>query len=171
MTFSIIAAVDKKLGIGLKNALPWRLKGDMDHFKQITVNTASDKQNAVIMGSNTWASLPEKFRPLPERLNVVLSWQPLDLPAGVLFGSSLDNALEQLSNRADINEVFVIGGARVYAEAINHPACVKIYLTEIDSVFECDTFFPKLPVEFVKKQESELVKENNINYKFAVYAK
>ena len=141
MTFSIIAAVDKKLGIGLKNALPWRLKGDMDHFKQITVNTASDKQNAVIMGSNTWASLPEKFRPLPERLNVVLSWQPLDLPAGVLFGSSLDNALEQLSNRADINEVFVIGGARVYAEAINHPACVKIYLTEIDSVFECDTFF------------------------------
>lgn len=166
MNFSIIAACDKNLGIGINNRLPWDLKADLKHFSAITIG---QKNNAVIMGLNTWLSLPEKYRPLKDRLNVVLSKEKeADLPEGVLNYQSFDQALEEL-NKKNLDEVFIIGGAMLYATTINHQACEKIYITEILSTFDCDTFFPKIPVEFKKIEESEIKKENGIEFRYTVY--
>lgn len=166
MKFSIIVAIDQNRGIGISNRLPWRLKADAKYFADITIGS---KNNAVIMGWNTWLSLPEKFRPLKDRLNVVLSKdQKIELPHGVLNYQSFDEALEYL-NKKNPDEVFVIGGAMLYAFSIKHPACNKIYLTEIEGIFDCDTFFPAIPAEFKKVEESESQEENGIKFRFTVY--
>ena len=74
MTFQLVVAATRKLGIGKAGSMPWKLPGDMAYFKEITSKTAdSGKQNAVIMGRKTWESIPPKFRPLPGRINVVLT--------------------------------------------------------------------------------------------------
>lgn len=173
MRFSIIAAIDKNRGIGIGNKLPWRLKGDMDHFRDVTTLSEGETKNAVIMGRTTWESLPEKFRPLPDRINVVLTRRKdMSVPDGVLVAGSLDEALDMLSSLgAGLGEVFVIGGASVYAESIVHPSCRKVYLTEIDKEYNCDTYFPPLPPGFIKKRSSDKQTEQGVNYKFVIYEK
>lgn len=165
--FSIIAAVDEKRGIGKKNGLPWYLKKDLKNFAEITVGGG---QNAVIMGSNTWRSLPEKYRPLPKRLNVVLSFEKIaGLPDNVLNFQSLDEALNVLEEK-NIQEAFVIGGGQIFAAAINHPAYAKLYLTEVGGDFNCDIFFPAIPPAF-RKTASRQDEENGYQINFTVYEK
>src|SRR5689334_4792565 len=92
--FSIIVAVDEQFGIGRNKLLPWNIPGDMKHFKEITTRSSEGKQNFVIMGRKTWDSIPEKFRPLPGRVNCVLSRDlQMVLPAGVLRKTGLQEAL------------------------------------------------------------------------------
>lgn len=166
MKFSIIAAVDDNFGIGKNNDLPWHLKADLKHFAATTIGAGN---NAVIMGSNTWRSLPEKYRPLKDRLNVVLNQDTnLELPKGVLLFTSLDQALEDLANK-NLAEVFIIGGARLYATAIDHPDCDKLYLTKIVGVFDCDVFFPKLPERFKLESAGEVQTEGDLKFQFLVY--
>ena len=75
--FSLVVAMDEERGIGKQGTLAWRLPADLKHFKEITTEVKDmKKQNAVIMGRKTWESLPEKFRPLPQRLNIVVTTQP-----------------------------------------------------------------------------------------------
>lgn len=167
MVFSIISAIDNKRGIGKAGVLPWRLRGDMEHFKQITVGKGN---NGVIMGRTTWLSLPAKFRPLPERINVVLSANDLQLPVGVLRAQSIDEAISLLEGKS-ATEIFVIGGGQVYTQGIAHQQCDKLYLTEIQNEFDCDTFFPEIPENFIKVSESELMTEADIFYRFVVYEK
>jgi dihydrofolate reductase/thymidylate synthase len=145
-SFAVVVATCKQTrGIGQAGALPWRLRADMAYFKQLTRSTRDPtKRNAVIMGRKTWQSIPTKFRPLDDRVNVVLSrtadTDSLELPKGVLCASSLPQALELLGEDteagATIENVFVIGGASVYEEAIAMPACARIHLTEIEQVEE-----------------------------------
>ena len=76
VNFSLVVAVDSNNGMGRAGALPWHLPGDMKHFKEITTRTESpDKKNVVVMGRKTWESLPGKFQPLPERINVIMTRQ------------------------------------------------------------------------------------------------
>lgn len=172
MDFSVIAAVDKNRGIGKGGKLPWALKGDMAHFKAVTMHEAvPGRPNAVVMGRTTWDSLPTRFRPLPGRQNTVLSRQQLSglkLPPGVQQAASLDEALQVLA-QASVGEIFVIGGGSVYAEAVKHPQCTTVYLTEIDSTFACDTFFPPLPSGFVDVERSAPENEGGLSYKFVTY--
>src|SRR5271165_1906201 len=130
--FSIIVAFDAQYGIGKNGKLPWSLALDLKHFKEITTAvTDPAKKNAVIMGRRTWESLPEKFRPLPGRVNLVLSKSgELSLPADVCCSKTLDDALNQLSS-SNIENVFVIGGAQIYAQAMEHPLCQKLYVTHV----------------------------------------
>jgi len=94
-SFSIVVAVDSEFGIGKVGTLPWHLPADMKHFKTVTTHNASD--NVVIMGRKTWDSIPEKFRPLSQRLNIVISRQEdLILPQGVLLAQCLEHALDLL---------------------------------------------------------------------------
>ena len=166
--FSIISAIDQQLGIGINNQLPWQLKADLKHFSTLTIG---QKNNSVIMGLNTWKSLPEKYRPLPDRLNIVLSKEPfLELPNNVLNFQSLDNALKTLEEKK-IDEIFIIGGGMLYASTIGHNNCNKLYLTEILKTFNCDTFFPEIPTVFKKTQVSDKQEENSIPFRFAVYEK
>lgn len=172
MKFSIVAAADSKMGIGIGNRLPWKLAGDLKFFSKVTTETTPGKMNAVIMGRKTWESLPEKHRPLKDRINVVLSRSEIKLPEGVQHASSIDDALRALEGRTDVDRVFVIGGANVYAQAIAHPDADKIYLTEVEGEFNCDAFFPPIPEEsFGKKSVSETHNENGVNYRFAEYVR
>ena len=163
--FSIISAMDENRGIGKNNALPWHLSADLKHFAEIT------KGGVVIMGRKTWESLPEPYRPLPGRLNIVVSRSPQDLPEGTLLAHSLDEALTLGDQAAPEKKIFVIGGATLYAEAIQHPACEELLLTEIQGTFDCDAFFPSIPSEFKKRQEAEIEEENGIRFSFVRYAK
>ena len=174
--FSIIVAVDKNFGMGKAGGLPWHLPGELKHFKEITTASAenSAKQNAVIMGRKTWDSLPEKFKPLPGRLNIVLTRNKnISLPNGVGRAVGLDEALSLIEkNKSKVGQVFVIGGAEVFAAALKHPHCQNIYLTQIDQVFDCDVFFPKNFSAFFKKiEESSLHKEQGFSYQFLKFSR
>jgi len=172
-TFAIVVAVDEKMGIGKSGGLPWRLSRDMQRFKDITApSSISSMRNAVIMGRKTWESLPAKFRPLPGRLNVVITSQiDFPLPEGVHRVSTLEEALEYALERVDVEEVFVIGGAHVFAEAITHEACDRLFLTHIQGDFMCDTFCPGIPHAFQVVYKSPPFDENGIKFCFADYKK
>jgi len=155
-TFSLVVATDRNRGIGVGGKLPWRLREDMRHFRELT--TGSD--NSVIMGRKTWESIPDKFRPLPGRRNVVMTKNGnYKVPDGVWISASLDGALAvQASN------IFVIGGAEVYAEAIDHPGCKDMYLTRVQGEYECDTFFPPCEGLFSFGEVLGAFSENGVDY-------
>lgn len=173
-SLSIVVAVDKNNGIGRNGDLPWpKLEDDLQYFNSITTNTLNKKKkNAVIMGRTTWFSIPEKFRPLPNRLNVVLS-STIDELEGVLVFKTLQDAIDNLNNDLSIENIYIVGGSKVYEEAINHPDCVRIFKTQIFSSFECDTYFPSIPPHLYTKyvnynQRKEYI-SNNIKYIFECY--
>ena len=92
--FDVVVAADLEWGIGKANALPWpKLKGDLAHFKKVTSDAADGMRNAIIMGRRTWESAEVGGRPLPKRLNIVISRSTLLVPAGVVAASSLDKAI------------------------------------------------------------------------------
>lgn len=167
--FSIIVAHDLNFGIGSLNTLPWRLSADMAYFKKTTTETKEvSKKNIVIMGRNTYESLPEKFRPLPNRFNIILS-KTLVLPEtpNAIVKPSLDAALDY-ANQDTFESVFVIGGATVYKEAIQHPLCEKLIVTKIYKLFDCDAFFPAYSVGFKEMWKSGLQHENNTSFTFHI---
>ena len=124
--FDIVVAIDLNSGIGKNGALPWHLLGDMKHFKDLTTATQSDsKKNAVMMGRKTWESLSEKFRPLPQRINLILTHnKALSFPDGVLKADGLSKALAMLDEakfKNTVETVFLIGGGEIFKEAIKSP--------------------------------------------------
>lgn len=144
----IVAATSTRLGIGLKDALPWRLKKELAYFKRATTFNPENRTNVVIMGRKCWESIPQKFRPLPARYNIVLSRKGhVDGVAGtenVEIASSLANALERVRGRG-YGRVFIIGGGEVYQEAMTWANCDRILFTEVHGEAETDVEFP---VEF-----------------------
>ena len=128
---SLIAAVARNGAIGNNNDLVFRDPVDQKHFRAVTMGCP------VIMGRKTWESLPERFRPLPGRRNVVVSRQPTLNVSGAELANSLDAAL---AATADALQVFVIGGGALYAEAL--PRADRLVLTEVDAALEGNTFFP-----------------------------
>ena len=125
MKISLIAAMDKNRVIGYRNQMPWHLPADFKHFKETTMG------KPIIMGRNTWESLA---KPLPGRTNIVVTRQKDFQAYGALIVSSLEQALHLQ------DEVFVIGGAQLYEQAL--PLAHTLYLTFIDHDFTGDTYFP-----------------------------
>lgn len=150
----LIVAHDKNLGIGKNNDLPWHLPTDMAYFKKITTEQTGKTRNTLIMGRKTWDSIPERFRPLPNRTNIVLSRSKQDLPFGVLQEKSLDKAIELAE---DESKIFVIGGGQIFKEALAHPKCRTLYITRIDKSYDCDTFFGDYSELFKLVDESKAV--------------
>ncbi len=167
----MVVAIDEKNGIGKNGGLAWGLSADLKHFKEVTIRTSgTGKINAVIMGRKTWDSLSEKVKPLPGRLNIVLTAQKgIIFPLGVLSFSSLDEALKKINQLSEIENVFVIGGVRVYNQAIAHRACHQLYVTHLKGDFACDAFFPVLPVSFKLVKGSPWFCESAIQYRFCQY--
>jgi len=124
---SLIAALDRKGGIGKGGSMPWHLPADLARFKSLTMG------HPVIMGRKTHASIGKA---LPGRRNVVVTRNPMYLAPGVEVAHSLDEALQM----AGEGEVFVIGGAEIYRAAL--PKANRLYVTKIDAEFGADTFFP-----------------------------
>ena len=173
---AIVAASATTRGIGFKGDLPWNLPGDLKHFAKITKASAENKQNAVIMGRNTWDSIPPKFRPLKGRTNVILSSSltQADVPQDVLVADSHANAWEQLASIDNLDQIFVIGGARVYQEAMENKYVHKLILTSVDTPadMEFDTFFPEFAkADWNQVDSSETMEENGLTYQFQTFVR
>lgn len=172
--FDVVVACELSRGIGLQNHLPWRLSNDLKYFRELTRGKEASAQNCVIMGRNTWESIPEKHRPLPGRLNVVLTRDVELLKSthradNLQFTDSLDQALHISHDGSGSARSFVIGGAKVYEQALNHENCDRLYLTQILAKFECDVFFPSFEDKFSLLSETEVQEENGIPYSFKIF--
>lgn len=142
MTLSIIVAAAENNVIGKDNSLIWHLPTDMKFFKEKT------KGHAIITGRKNYESIPEKFRPLPDRTNIVITRQ-LDYNAkGAIVVSSIEEAIEYVETHFANQEVFIIGGAEIYKQTLT--MCQKVYLTRIHHTFQGDVFFPELPLTYWK---------------------
>ena len=165
--FTIIVAVIKdNNGIGKISTIPWSKtpegKYDLKMFRQITMNT-DGLPNVVIMGRKTYESIPVKYRPLPGRLNCVIS-TTMQTTDDIRVYSSFEMCLNHLYLKHNYNKIFVIGGGKIYAEAINRKDCECIYLTELDLDYpDCDTFFPVIP-NFYKVKSRESVENLKLNF-------
>lgn len=131
------------------------------------------------MGRNTYYCIPENRRPLPNRLNVVLSTtaQASDLATDVVLCRSLNEAIERLNNTDlgnDIETIWICGGYSVYKEVMDSNLCHRIYFTEIKAKFDCDTFFPEIPSSFKQVPNDENIpseeqEENGVKYQYKIF--
>ncbi|MBU0727310.1 dihydrofolate reductase [Patescibacteria group bacterium] len=165
----LIAAADPKNGIGIKGKLPWQLKGDMKFFQETTIKTDNaNKRNMVVMGRTTWESIPEKHRPLIGRKNVVLSRNKNLKIEGTDVVNSIKDIIKIAEEDERIENIFVIGGAKVYEQFIKLRELTGIYLTRIQKEFKCDAFFPKIPPK-LKPEKLNKGEEEGIKYEFILY--
>lgn len=173
MRLNLIYARARNGVIGRNNTLPWHLPEDLAHFKATTLGCP------VIMGRRTWDSLPPRFRPLPGRVNVVLTRDPhwpgtcvaqpqaqadqksVNAP---LHFASLENALSALQHHP---EVWVIGGAQIYAQAL--PLAQRVVLTDIDADFEGDAFAPELGDDWAESSREQRISANGLHFSFCTY--
>lgn len=168
----LVVAADNNLGIGKNNTIPWRIKEDMRFFKELTsAREAEAPANAVLMGRKTWESIPANFRPLKDRLNIVISrnsnYRFGQINEAVLC-SSLSEGLKEARD-ANRSRCFIIGGSEIYAQAIALQVIDKVFLTQIMSSFECDKFLPEFRDQFHLEYESKLKEENGIKFCFQIY--
>jgi len=155
---SIICALSEQTrAIGKNNQLLWHLPEDLKHFKEITSG------HPVIMGLNTFKSIG---RPLPNRTNIVLNFQPVDIP-GTIVCSSLEEAV-RIAGEHDQEEIFIIGGGMVYKSAI--ALADRLYLTLVDDNTEGDTYFPDYSA-FTKVIDETSGQSGSINFRFVVLEK
>ena len=147
--FDVVVAADRDWGIGKTSGLPWpKLRGDLQHFKRVTCAATEGKRTAIIMGRKTWESAEVAGKPLPKRLNIIVTRRTdLVVPDGVVIASSLDAALEA-ARAPDIESVFVVGGAEIYEQAFTHTELRWIYLTRVEGHFDTDVRIPDLDGEF-----------------------
>ena len=127
----IIAAMDEENAIGKKGEIPWHYPEDLKHFKEKTTG------HSVLMGRKTYLSLPEGFRPLPDRENIVLTRSNPSLDGSVKIVNSLDEAYESAENE----KLFIAGGASVYEQTLEYAD--KMILTRVPGNHDGDTFFPE----------------------------
>lgn len=154
MTISFVVAYDRKRTIGKDNRLPWRLPDDMKHVREITIG------KPLIMGRRTWDSIG---RPLPGRTSIVMTRDRDFRCDGCLVARTADEALN-LAGAAP--EVIVFGGARVFEEFL--PRADRIYLTEVDTEVDGDTYFPKVdPAEWREVERTRHPADDRHPYVFS----
>jgi len=167
MTLTLIAAISENNVIGKEGKIPWRISEDMVRFRGLT------KGHPVIMGRKTYLSLPDKFRPLPKRPNIVLSRKGFEddkMDHRVKVVRSLDEALECIGEGKpqmediDYNDAFIIGGGTVYREAL--PLAQKLEITHVHQIVEGgDAFFPE--IDFSVWRED--ARDDRNGYSFVTY--
>jgi dihydrofolate reductase len=160
MRLNLIYARARNGVIGRDNAMPWHLPEDLAHFKRMTLGCP------VLMGRKTWDSLPARFRPLPGRVNAVLTRDENFNENGTQRFTSMEKALSSLSHHP---EVWVMGGAQVYAQA-QHLA-QRVVATEIDADFDGDAFAPMLGPEWQETQREHHVAANGLTFNFVTYTR
>jgi dihydrofolate reductase len=165
MTISMIAAIARNGVIGKANDLPWHLPDDMKYFMQTT------KGHHVIMGRKNYESLPEKFRPLPNRTSIVVTRQADYKAPGCTIVHELNEGVK-LAVKNGEPELFIIGGSEIYQ--LGMALADKIYLTEIDADIEGDTFFPNYKKDLwheVSRQHHAQDERHKFSFDFVVYKK
>jgi dihydrofolate reductase len=163
MLVCLLAGVARNGAIGRDNQLLWRLPEDLKHFRALTMGAP------VIMGRKTWDSLPERFRPLPGRHNIVLSRSGEFRAEGASVATTLDEALA-LAERDAPERAFVIGGEQIYREAL--PKADELELTEVERDFEGDVFFPAFDrndFTEVRRERHHAAPPNDFDFSFVTY--
>ena len=166
MTISIIVAIAKNNAIGKNNDLLWHLPNDMKFFKETT------EEHCIITGRKNYFSIPEKYRPLRNRINIVVTRQEdLKLEEGVIVCNTIEEAIEVARSKSEQEEVFIIGGGEIYKQSLK--LTDKLYITEVDTLFEdADTFFPIIDNTEWKetsRKHFEKNKKHSFDYDFVVY--
>jgi dihydrofolate reductase len=157
-----IVAVDSDWGIGKNNDMPWpRLNSDLQRFKELTENSV------VLMGKNTWLSLPKK--PLPNRENVVVTSSLKD--DFVIKTSSDPETIINKIQSATEKPIWIIGGRQIYEQFL--PYCDSVYLTKINGDFQCDVHFPSdtLHTHFVLESKNDPIIDNNTMIHYEIWRK
>lgn len=137
MIISAIAAVAENGVIGNKGELPWRLPDDMKFFQRTTVN------HYIITGRKNYESIPEKFRPLRDRVNIVVTRAEGYQAPGAQVCTSLEAAID-IARLADQHEAFIIGGGQIYAEALEKGLINRLYITTVHGKPKGDVKFPDI---------------------------
>ena len=161
MKVSLIVAVAENGVIGKDNDLIWHLPKDMQFFKETTM------EHHVIMGRKNFESIPHKYRPLPNRINIVITRQSEYNAEGCIIVDSVEAALKIAKNNGDI-EPFIIGGGQIYKIALEKNLVDKIYLTKVYHSFEGDIFFPELSSDWKEthKTKNKADEKHKYNYDF-----
>jgi dihydrofolate reductase len=146
--------------IGKDGVMPWHLPEDLAHFKRLT------EGHPVVMGRKTWDSLPPRFRPLPGRVNIVVTRQPDWAADGAQRAASLDEALHIAAQAAPAT-VWIMGGAQIYAQAL--PLAQRVEATEIGQAFDGDAHAPALGPEWTATARAEHTAASGMPYAFVRY--
>ena len=149
---NLIVACDSNYGIGKNNMLPnWNIPGDLKRFKDLTTGNGN---NVVIMGKNTFLSLPKG--PLPKRINIIVS-KTLNSNDNYIVINNLKEAYEYANKLISSNsnsKIWIIGGAQIYEEAIKLNLIKEAYVTKLNDTFNCDTYLGKLTIEWIENKDS-----------------
>lgn len=156
----LIYARARNGAIGKDGQMPWHLPEDLAHFKRVTLG------QPVIMGRKTWESLPERFRPLPGRINIVITRQPDWQAAGALRAGSIEEAQRLCGNAPD---AWIMGGADIYRQS--EPLASTAVVTEIDADFEGDAFAPSLSSAWQETQREAHTAANGLAFSFVTYTR
>ena len=176
----IVAMNNSNRGIGVKGTIPWRIPKDLKLFSRVTTLTSDQqKVNAVIMGRKTWSSIPKGLRPLPNRLNVVISSNMTKNTCDahekaniekIVFSRSFEEAIQTILENysTKVESIYAIGGTSIYAEALKYPVGFlhRLYLTRVFSDVECDTFME--PADFLDsfKRVEDVPEKAQFNVEF-----
>lgn len=160
-SISMIVAYAKNNIIGNHGQMPWSIPADLAYFKKTTMGSP------IIMGRVTWESLG---RPLPGRLNIVISRNSDYALEGAELVSDLKSAINLAKEKAPDQDIFIIGGGQIYAEALDSGLADKVYATEIHHNIEGDTAFPELDMSIWKEisREPQPI-DNNYDFDFVIY--
>jgi dihydrofolate reductase len=158
MKLHLIYARARNGTIGKDNQMPWHLPEDLAHFKRVTLG------QPVIMGRKTWDSLPARFRPLPGRLNIVITRQPEWQADGALRAASIEAAMRLCG---DAPNAWIMGGAEIYRQA--EPLASSAVVTEIDHDYEGDAFAPHLGADWREEQREAHTAASGMGYAFVTY--
>lgn len=166
--YNLIVAYDSDFGIGKDNKLPWYFPEDLKYFSELTKGNGN---NAIIMGKNTWNSLPKK--PLPKRDNLILS-TTLDISENTAKNNLVKtfkniDSIEEHCLNTNYDDIWIIGGSEIYNLFIKKDKIKYIYATIINKKYNCDTFFPNLENWYITDSISKLL--NNINISYVKYKK
>jgi dihydrofolate reductase len=161
MNISIIVAVGANNAIGKNNTLIWHLPADMKFFKEKTTG------HCIITGRKNYESIPDKFRPLVNRTNIVITRQSDYKAPGAIVTSSLEAALEKAKQIGD-QEIFIIGGGDIFKQSLH--LVDTIYLTKIEETFDADVFFPELDLSEWKEVTSvKGIRDEKNKYDYTFY--
>ena len=157
----LIVAVDEKWGIGKDGDLLQRISADMKYFRQMTTG------NVLVMGRKTLESFPNK-KPLPNRVNIVLTTNKNYEAEGVVLCHGIDELPAVLKDYAD-KQIFVAGGGTIYEQLL--PQCETAYVTKIYNAYEADTVFPDLDAhpDWELAEKGEVQEENGVKFSFDIY--
>ena len=160
MKVSLIVAVSENGVIGKDNDLIWHLPKDMKFFKDKTMG------HHVIMGRKNFESIPHKFRPLPNRTNIVITRQSDYKAEDSIVVNSVEEALKVAKSNGE-NEAFIIGGGQIYKLALEANLIDRIYLTKIHHSFDGDTFFTELSSDWEEIKREDCFKDDNHKYDYS----